>query len=83
MHSADEEDKEQAGYGEDSSMSFNGQTRSTTWHHGKLPALALLASLWASSTFQAASSTLQTAPPDVAAGWNTSVGSVTDRHNAA
>ncbi len=46
--------------------------------------LLLLASLWTGSAFQTASSTLQTVdPPDVAAGWNTSVGSVTDRHNAA
>ena len=35
MNSAGEEDEEQVGYGEDSgeekSMSFNGQARSTTW----------------------------------------------------
>ena len=31
MNSAGEEDEEHVDYGEDSSMSFNGQARSTTW----------------------------------------------------
>ena len=31
MNSAGEEDEEQLDYGEESSMSFNGQARSTTW----------------------------------------------------
>jgi hypothetical protein len=31
MNSAGEEDEEQLDYGEENSMSFNGQARSTTW----------------------------------------------------